>query len=281
MFAKKLSFAVFVLCCSLCATQPRAYDFNVDFENCTGREVNDFHVGMKGEVVVDHYYTGAQNPFGAGTATHFDSGGFTPPNDWTLVEFRGAVIPPQQRIHIGFTTGAKVRAQKDKKLVGNYAARWSINGVQIGQAPVPLAGCWYAYDQDNDRIAVYVDNDAGPDQITISNLSFHVSSSQIPLNNLVWESIPWSSMPGTVALSEDEVAGPFYINNVDDDDYVVFGWHTVWTGDPCVCRAIFQEKASISIPTLTEWGLIIFGVVLLGFITWVFLRRRKAISLGV
>ena len=32
-----------------------------------------------------------------------------------------------------------------------------------------------------------------------------------------------------------------------------------------------------TIPSLTEWGLIIFGVVLLGFITWVFLRRRKAI----
>jgi hypothetical protein len=31
-----------------------------------------------------------------------------------------------------------------------------------------------------------------------------------------------------------------------------------------------------AIPTLTEWGLIIFGVVLLGFITWVFLKRRKA-----
>jgi hypothetical protein len=30
-----------------------------------------------------------------------------------------------------------------------------------------------------------------------------------------------------------------------------------------------------AIPTLTEWGLIIFGVVLLGFITWVFLKRRK------
>jgi hypothetical protein len=35
------------------------------------------------------------------------------------------------------------------------------------------------------------------------------------------------------------------------------------------------------IPTLTEWGLIIFGVVLLGFITWVFLRRRKAMSVRV
>jgi hypothetical protein len=31
------------------------------------------------------------------------------------------------------------------------------------------------------------------------------------------------------------------------------------------------------IPTLTEWGLIIFGVVLLGFITWVFLKRRKKV----
>jgi hypothetical protein len=31
------------------------------------------------------------------------------------------------------------------------------------------------------------------------------------------------------------------------------------------------------IPTLTEWGLIIFGVVLVGFITYVFLKRRKAV----
>jgi hypothetical protein len=34
------------------------------------------------------------------------------------------------------------------------------------------------------------------------------------------------------------------------------------------------------IPTLTEWGLIIFGVVLLGVITWVFLKRRKVVGVG-
>jgi len=33
-----------------------------------------------------------------------------------------------------------------------------------------------------------------------------------------------------------------------------------------------------AIPALTNWGLIIFGVVLLGFITWVFLKRRKVIG---
>jgi hypothetical protein len=36
-----------------------------------------------------------------------------------------------------------------------------------------------------------------------------------------------------------------------------------------------------TIPTLTEWGLIIFGVVLLGFISWVFLKRRKVVGVGV
>ncbi len=36
-----------------------------------------------------------------------------------------------------------------------------------------------------------------------------------------------------------------------------------------------------AIPTLTEWGLIIFGVVLIGFITWAFLRRKKVIGARV
>jgi LPXTG-motif cell wall-anchored protein len=42
-----------------------------------------------------------------------------------------------------------------------------------------------------------------------------------------------------------------------------------------VCTTIYTPPSQI--PTLTEWGLIIFGVVLLGFITWVFLRRRRAV----
>jgi hypothetical protein len=42
-------------------------------------------------------------------------------------------------------------------------------------------------------------------------------------------------------------------------------------GESFVCR-----PPSAAIPTLTTWGLIIFGIALLGFISWVFLRRRKA-----
>jgi LPXTG-motif cell wall-anchored protein len=46
-------------------------------------------------------------------------------------------------------------------------------------------------------------------------------------------------------------------------------------GDGCIENVTIV--ACPEIPTLTEWGLIIFGVVLLGFISWVFFRRRKAV----
>jgi hypothetical protein len=42
----------------------------------------------------------------------------------------------------------------------------------------------------------------------------------------------------------------------------------------------FRSGAGGAIPTLTEWGLIIFGVMLLGFITWVFVKRRKAVAVS-
>ncbi|MGB8657579.1 MAG: hypothetical protein WCE90_07305 [Candidatus Zixiibacteriota bacterium] len=40
-------------------------------------------------------------------------------------------------------------------------------------------------------------------------------------------------------------------------------------------------QGGLNIPTLTEWGLIIFGVVMLGFISWVFLRRRKTAAVSL
>ena len=47
----------------------------------------------------------------------------------------------------------------------------------------------------------------------------------------------------------------------------------IYMGDGTTCAEV---DCGAAIPTLTEWGLIIFGVVLIGFITWVFLKRRKA-----
>jgi hypothetical protein len=48
-------------------------------------------------------------------------------------------------------------------------------------------------------------------------------------------------------------------------------WRGLW-----VVKQAYDPRV-YEIPTLTEWGLIILGVLLLGFITWVFLRRRRAV----
>jgi len=63
--------------------------------------------------------------------------------------------------------------------------------------------------------------------------------------------------------------GKFFIRIDPPDEWVFGGIEN--------CLVVLPAA---DIPTLTEWGLVIFGIVLLGFITWVFLRRRKAVSVG-
>jgi hypothetical protein len=44
---------------------------------------------------------------------------------------------------------------------------------------------------------------------------------------------------------------------------------------------VWIAYCSSEIPTLTEWGMIIFAVLLLGFMAYVVIRRRKSIGIGV
>jgi hypothetical protein len=71
------------------------------------------------------------------------------------------------------------------------------------------------------------------------------------------------------------------------NNHLVFEFNeTIFGGDVkiglgCYLTATYDNfclTRTTAIPTLTEWGLIIFGVVLIGFITWVFLKRRKVIG---
>jgi hypothetical protein len=75
------------------------------------------------------------------------------------------------------------------------------------------------------------------------------------------------------------------------NDHLVLEFdETIFSGDVkiglgCYLTATYDNfcltRGPYVIPTLTEWGLIIFGVVLLGFITLVFLKRRKVIGVRV
>jgi len=98
--------------------------------------------------------------------------------------------------------------------------------------------------------------------------------------------------PRVVYIHGNTTAVPVWFLNADPggawqaDDvfgYLVLAGHGISfdTTDVAEFDSIMAQQEEMPIPpipTLTEWGLIIFGVVLLGFITWVFLRRRQVIG---
>ena len=82
-----------------------------------------------------------------------------------------------------------------------------------------------------------------------------------------YEIQPGDSLAGFGFYSPDPPAMVNYFMDFDDA-----GFGSGLSDVPsCKVMGVGPEQ----IPTLTEWGLIIFGVVLIGFITYVFLRRRR------
>ena len=59
-----------------------------------------------------------------------------------------------------------------------------------------------------------------------------------------------------------------------DETMITMTW-----GDP----QYYQNSVVVVsvIPTLSEWGMIIFCVLLLGFMAWVIVRKRRSMEVGI
>ncbi len=77
----------------------------------------------------------------------------------------------------------------------------------------------------------------------------------------------WNLGPGKNLPSPETGTCSFHLTEVNDSIYTVAG----------VCSL----RSGAVIPTLTEWGLIIFAVLLVGFMTWVVVRRRRRVTIGI
>jgi hypothetical protein len=80
------------------------------------------------------------------------------------------------------------------------------------------------------------------------------------------------------AIGYNDATMEYAIYNTWDTNIHWYKWREIGEGISWgiygITMCYFERD---QIPTLTEWGLIIFGVVLLGFITYVFLKRRKTV----
>ncbi len=126
-------------------------------------------------------------------------------------------------------------------------------------------------------------------------------------NPMPYMGIRYSLAPGGVP--DTAVEGAWFISSFETPDPFIFGTLTRFhgnsltneflvdtgtglspiyanvppaiTGPDAIYQYIINTYLINSIPTLTEWGLIIFGMLLVGFMTWVFLRRRRAATIGI
>jgi hypothetical protein len=115
----------------------------------------------------------------------------------------------------------------------------------------------------------------------------HIRRFQINITNI---DSPFTQQEGTIYWLEIDFHDLPFIGwketdqHWNDDAVIWFSNKWVEIRDPIegtsidLAFVITGPTGPPPIPTLTEWGMIIFGVMLLGFITWVFLRRRKVIG---
>ncbi len=83
----------------------------------------------------------------------------------------------------------------------------------------------------------------------------------------------WSNIASSGLLIRDPAE-----DDTGDGPYVRFRSHRYSDEYPQEVPYLEIVTTEQEIPTLTEWGMIIFGVALLGFLTWTVLRRRSALA---
>ncbi len=96
--------------------------------------------------------------------------------------------------------------------------------------------------------------------------------------------IPFTPNPGTGEISDD----PLFLDPDNDDFHLTAGSPCIDAGDPSLPQdpdgtiadmgALYYNQGSQEIPTLSEWGMIILGLLLLAFGTVAIIRERRAVA---
>jgi hypothetical protein len=94
------------------------------------------------------------------------------------------------------------------------------------------------------------------------------ASGELTLDDMIYEPIT-----GNLLVTDTKVITiPFPLTRGEFDDVEVEIYADAGYGEGIPAAAI---------PTLTEWGMIIFGVLLFGWMAWVIIRRRRRVTIGI
>lgn len=257
---------------------------NKDIQN-RGPDAHDLAVELSGTHSICWHYDGYPSGPNQGVFSSFAWGPIVPNTKLHWQNFNDGtdnIIQTGQTIHIGWSTCGYAPI---RDMYWTDATGQKLPGSKVYN----ITTHWH-YNQVIKKFQFIWENPF-PVQVSIGNVVYAVLDSAVPLEELNAENAmltaAFSDLPGgsdfTVPVGEQVTLDIPGI--VPCRTFVVIRYQSTGPGSMAACTDYMQipPQASASeaqIPTLTEWGLIIFGVVLLGFITWVFFRRRKAVSVG-
>ncbi len=264
------------------------YDVNKDITN-QGPDAHDVAVELSGTETVWDHFDGFHFSPPVGWFNSFASG---PSGPNTLLHWQNFddgtdnVINNGQEIHIGWSTQDHASNVKDMY--------WTdATGQRLPGSKVYNSTTKWTYEQSSQVMHAAWDNifspDGGPGEtITVSDVVYAVLDVAIDLDSLNHQNAFLSGLfaplpggasfevppGGTVTL---DIPAPVLPGHVVVARYEV----TAPGSDAIVIDFVQSNPAGSVIPTLTEWGLIIFALLVMGCMAWVFVRRRKMAAVSI
>jgi hypothetical protein len=250
---------------------------NFDLTNWTEQEVTDLDMVFSGATCDDiDYYFGKHT--GLMEMDCVDVGGGK-----IRVTFSGGSwfpVPDGQDRHFGLRFKRNVNAKFEKLF-------WTVEGQQVG-GNIDFTGLnWEGTINCPVNISVSRAENTQSDSVRLVDATWAVSDFVIPLDNMIVAdpeitSLPWqdaSGLEGAVLQSPSDSA-TFTTPALDPraSESVLVRFTVLDQDDRQIGVFIEQAELTPPVPTVSEWGLIIMGLLLLVAGTVVIVRRRQRIA---
>jgi hypothetical protein len=251
---------------------------NFDLYNLTGQDVNDLDLTLTGLGLtcdrISNYYCGWGTVGGVPSGGCQDLGGGRIRITWSDPT---QPIPPGQFKHFG------VRFKAGAPDVTAEEAIWTFNGVQVDRIAF-ISQAWLGT-----LLCPVADILWPPDSLPVVfgppwriERSWAWTSTIIPLNSLTQDNplvtgLSWSTPLIETMTGDPNIGLELWTDPLPQQGAVVVKY-SVMSGANLL--AVFTNEAELEeaaqIPTLSEWGMIIFVVLLAGWMTFVVVRRWRA-----
>ncbi|HWR83118.1 MAG TPA: hypothetical protein VN285_07435 [Candidatus Deferrimicrobium sp.] len=247
------------------------WDVQEELHNGTGETATNLEKWLEGDVKIKDWYRGSKfKSF---------SYGYDATEDETKLKWSNGTVADSQ------WTWACFKTNKPGQVVQKYLPRWTYaSGDSVIAGPGLSLGFIHVTQNNGHLVISNTPQDGGP--ITIQTIDVGDVPAILSFAQLDYDSL--SSVTWDVSLTDQHV--PLYDSLVftsldfPSEGSIVFRARVILDDDPSnvvTYSGQYYVKSTDKIPTLTEWGMIIFCVLLFGWMAWVIVRRRRRVTIGM